>query len=60
MKKVKRLEDIPTNDLTPEEFEKLVEKTLFKTITPEEREKMDKALPPSLRKGYKGRKKGDR
>lgn len=59
MKKVSKLEDIPTNDLTPEEFEELVKNTLFRELTPEEREQMELALPPSLRKGYRGRKKGD-
>ena len=60
MKKVKKLEYIPIkDDLTPEEFEQLVKNTLFRTITPEEQEKIDAALPKSLRRGYRSQKKGD-
>jgi uncharacterized protein (DUF2267 family) len=59
MKKVKTLdqrkiglEDTPS----AKEFEDLVNNTIFKPLTDEERARIDAQLPPSLRKGYKKKK----
>lgn len=59
MKKLKPLNqrDVSLED-TPsaKEFEDLVNNTIFKELTDEERERINTQLPPSLRKGYKKKK----
>lgn len=48
-----KLEDTPS----AKEFDDLVNNTVFKKLTDEERDRIDAQLPPSLRKGYKPKKK---